>query len=79
MAKEKTVRITVDLTARFYEKLEAIEHAVGAASKAEVVREALRLYEYLATQAARGAEFQVIEKGSSKPKTLVMFTDVEPP
>ncbi len=75
--KDKPIRITVDLSPRFYERLERVEKLVGSTSKAEVVREALRLYEYLVTQASRGAEFQVVEAGSDRPKALVLFTDVD--
>ena len=75
--KEKAIRISVDLSPRCYERLEQIEEKVSASSKAEVVREALRLYEFLVGHACRGTEFQLLEKGSTTPKTIVMFTEIE--
>lgn len=72
----KPIRITVDLSPAFYDRLERIEGLTGAASKAEVVREALQLYEYLVTRTVAGAEFQVIEKNKER-KTLVIFTCLE--
>jgi hypothetical protein len=77
MSKEKQIRITIDLTSRLYDRLGKVEDLVGAGSKAEVVREALRVYEYLVSHAARGSEFRVIEKGSRESKPLAVFTDVD--
>jgi hypothetical protein len=81
MSKEKAkpIRISVDLPPRSFERLEKIEELVGASSKADVVREALKVYEYLVGLAVRGVEFQMIEKGGDKndAKTLVLFTDLD--
>jgi hypothetical protein len=38
-------RITLDLSPEFYVRLENLTASVGAESKAQVIREALRLYE----------------------------------
>jgi hypothetical protein len=73
--KEKPVRITVDLSPKFYKRLEALEELVDASSKADVVREALRLYEYLVQKHMNGAEFQLVEHG--QPKTVVLFKGME--
>lgn len=77
MSKEKPIRITIDLSSRLYDRLGKVEELVSASSKAEVVREALRVYEYLVTHAARGSEFRVIEKGSTQSKPLAVFTDID--
>jgi hypothetical protein len=81
MAKERTkpIRISVDLPPRAFQRLERLERVVSAASKAEVMREALRIYEYLVELALDGADFQVVEKGANRhdAKTVILFTNLE--
>jgi len=74
--KTKPIRISVDLPQRSFDRLGKLEHVVGASSKAEVVREALKLYEYLVGLAVRGCAFQMVDK-SGDTKTLVLFTDID--
>jgi hypothetical protein len=54
------VRITLDLSRQFYERLEKLESLVGAESKAVVVRQALQLYEYVAQKASEGYSFRAV-------------------
>jgi hypothetical protein len=54
------VRITLDLSRKFYERLEELESLVGAESKAVVVRQALQLYEYVAQKASEGYIFRAV-------------------
>jgi len=74
--KVKPVRISVDLPPRSFDRLEQLEKTVGASSKADVVREALKLYEYLVGLAVRGSDFQVVNK-TGETKTLVLFTGLD--
>ena len=55
----KTTRITVDLNAQLYARLEKLEEMTGAPSKADVVRDALRLYEFAVKAAVGGAKFHI--------------------
>ncbi len=70
----KPTRITIDLSPKSYARLEALEDIVGAASKSEVVREALRLYEYVAKQTQAGAKF-LVDDGSGDMKRILIMTD----
>ena len=70
--EKKTTRITIDLTPALYERLNKMEEFVEAASKADVVRDALRLYEYFTKKAAEGYEFSIERKGE-KPQKVVLF------
>ncbi len=40
------VRLTIDVTPDFYSRLEALEKKTDAGSKANLIRQALQLYEY---------------------------------
>lgn len=73
MAKEakERVRITVDLTLPLYQRLETLEEAVGASSKADVIREALRLYEFLVKRNAEGYKFAMEKNGERE--RIVLF------
>lgn len=73
-------RVTVDLNENLYVRLEALEHDTGASSKADVIRDALRLYEFLVNLAKSGAKFSVTKGGETE--TIVLLgmpsPDVEP-
>jgi hypothetical protein len=68
---DKKTRLTLDLTADFYRRLEDLEAVVGSESKAGLIREALQLYEYVAQKVADGYTFK-IQKGADE-KELVFF------
>lgn len=53
---DKKVRVTIDLAKERYDRLTTLEEKVGAASKVEVIRDALRLYEFVAAKKAEGYE-----------------------
>jgi Arc/MetJ-type ribon-helix-helix transcriptional regulator len=71
--KQDKTRITIDLTQSQYKRLERVEENSGAASKADVVREALRLYEFLLKRRLEGYEFSMKRKGES-PKDIVLLS-----
>jgi hypothetical protein len=43
---ERKIRLTLDVTPEFYERLGALEWKTDAGSKANLIRQALQLYEY---------------------------------
>jgi len=53
----RKVRITVDLSPALYARLERLTDLLGAETKATVVRDALRLLEYVAEETADGRRF----------------------
>ena len=57
------VRLTIDLTKQLYLRLEDLEKASGFTSKAEVLREALRVYEYLVQRNAEGYNISLEKNG----------------
>jgi len=54
---DKKTRVTLDLSPQFYQRLEELESLVDAQSKAEVIRNALQLYEYMAQKSKDGWTF----------------------
>ena len=56
-------RLQLELPDRSFERLEQMKERTEAASYAEVVRQALRLYEDMLDEARRGAEFMVRRPG----------------
>ncbi len=59
LGTKKTIRITVDLSQEMYDLLGRLEESTDAHSKAEVVRKAIKFYEYLVTKNADGYEFSL--------------------
>jgi hypothetical protein len=68
--KEK-VRVTLDLSLPAYQRLEELETLVGASSKADVLRDALQLYEYICRRISEGDKIQAITK-NGETETLVI-------
>jgi hypothetical protein len=57
--KRKT-RISLDLSRVAFDRLTNLETLVDADSKADLIRDALRLYEYLVKQSLRGSRIQCV-------------------
>jgi len=55
----ETTRVQLEMPPQAMERLQQLKEKTEAASYAEVIRNALRLYEALIGEAERGAEFQV--------------------
>ena len=66
------VRISVDLSPEFYGRLTNLTASVGAESKAQVIREALRLHEYVVYRYLAGDEFLIRTKDGVE-KTIVLL------
>jgi len=60
MADKNKIRISLDLSRSAFDRLSALEQTTEASSKADLIRDALRLYEYLVRQAAKGAKVQCV-------------------
>lgn len=76
--KSKKTRVTIDLGSRSYERLNALQDLTEADSKAQVVRHALQLYEFVAQRTAQGTSFVAKdpEGGSEETVLLVLPTAV---
>ena len=71
---EKRIRLTLDLTPKQFSKLKDLEEETGA-TKAEIVRNALRLYAYIAERALAGDSFRAVDKrGKAAEVVLVELT-----
>ena len=71
--ERETTRVQLELPPQAMERLQQLKEKTEAASYAEVIRNALRLYEALIAEAERGAEFQVKEPdGTSVPYRICL-------
>lgn len=61
----KKIRMTVDLSVRQNERLEDLTERCGAVSKADTIRQALRLYEYLVDVHSKGYQVTLTKDGES--------------
>lgn len=75
----RKVRVTVDMHERLYARLEQLEELVGAESKADLIRDALRTYELLAEKAAEGYTFFVQKDDQAIPLPLFLHANMAPP
>ncbi len=73
----KKVRVTLDLSPQFYERLEQLERLVDGGTKANVIRQALQLYEYLAQKTLDGHTFRAVDKDGREEK--IVFLGAGPP
>lgn len=69
--KEERVRLTVDLTIAADAKLTELKKITDTTSKSEVIREAIKIYEFLAKNSQEGASFY-IEKNGKMEKLLMV-------
>ncbi len=72
--KEPKVRVTVDLSPALFDRLERLTELVGAESKATVIRDALRLLEYVAQETAAGSRF--LRESANGEKEAIVFLGV---
>jgi len=73
----KKIRVTLDLTPDFYHRLEELEGLVEAGTKANLIRQALQLYEYVAKKTIEGHSFRAVSRDGQE-ETLV-FIGTAPP
>ena len=74
---EKKIRVTLDLSPQFYERLERLERLVDAGTKANVIRQALQIYEFLAQKSLAGHTFRTVDKDGQEEK--LVFLGASPP
>jgi len=61
-AGDKTRRVQMELSQNSFERLNRLKELVEATSYTEVMKDALRLYEYVIQKDNEGAQFQVKSK-----------------
>jgi hypothetical protein len=54
------VRISLDLSRAAFDRLSALEGLTESCSKADLIRDALRLYDYLVKQSLKGSKIQCV-------------------
>lgn len=69
----RKVRISLDLSASFNNRLDALEELTQADSKAGVIRQALQVYEYIVRKAMGGYSFRAIRPDGTE-ENLVFFS-----
>ncbi len=69
--KPRKIRVTLDLTPQFYERLEQLEVLTEAGTKSNLIRQALQLYEYVAKRTQEGYSFRAVKDGHEE--TLVFL------
>ena len=72
MTKQKKVRVTIDFSPQLYQRLEDLEELVESGSKANLIRQALQLYEYVAKKSREGYSIKSV-KGDEE-ETLVFLS-----
>ena len=73
---EKT-RISLDLSQSAFDRLEALETLADTSSKVDLIRDALRLYEYLVKQSLKGATVQCVAPDGTI--TVIVATSLPAP
>lgn len=69
----RKVRISLDLSASFNNRLDALEELTQADSKAGVIRQALQVYEYIVRKTMEGYSFRAIRPDGTE-ENLVFFS-----
>jgi hypothetical protein len=71
-------RVQMDLTDQSFERLKKLKKRVDAASSSEVMKEALRLYDYLTDMDINGARFFIEERGRTQMEVKLFATTPVP-
>jgi hypothetical protein len=69
----ETVRVSLDLSKPFHNRLSELEKLTHAESKAGVIRQALQIYEYVAKKTQQGSTFKSVDKNGIE-ENLVFFS-----
>jgi len=76
--KHKNVkRITLDVSTEFNDRLDRLLEMVDASNKAELIRQALRVYEYIVKQTLEGNNFK-IERKNGEIERMTFFEIPQP-
>ena len=78
-AADDTKRVTLDLSPRFFERLQKLQDDVEAESKASLIRDALQVYEYIVRKTLEGYTFKAVpKKGATETIRFVGVASDEP-
>ena len=69
---KRKIRVTLDLTPEFYGRLEKLEKLVDAGSKAQLIRQALQLYEYVAKRSVAGCKFRTVHQDGNEESIIFL-------
>ena len=61
-SEDKKIRVTIDFSEQSYERLERLQKMIDTTSKADVIRQALRLLEFVSEKYAEGCSFYMKTK-----------------
>lgn len=67
-------RVQIELAAKSFERLQRLKSLTETSSHAEVLRNALRLYEYAIDKSSQGAMF-LVQKDDKAPEVVKLFAD----
>lgn len=74
--KRESIRLTIDVTKAFYERLNGLEKKIadhgGPTGKANIIRQALQLYEFVVNHTIEGGGFKTVSK-TGKEEGLVIL------
>jgi hypothetical protein len=70
---ERKIRLTIDVTPEFYERLERLEKRTEVGSKATLIRQALQLFEYFVLKTEEGKEIVIRTPSGDDEKNLEFF------
>ena len=70
--KKNLTRVTIDMSPRSHKRLEDLQALVDARSKAHLVTDALRLYEYIAKRYSEGYEFWAVSSEGEREKIALV-------
>ena len=76
--KAKKVRLTVDLQPRFYQRLNQLEELVEANSKADMIRDSLRIYDVIARKVLAGNRICAVDDDGNQ-QELVFIAPMPTP
>jgi hypothetical protein len=65
-SETKKIRVTLDLTENSYKRLERLEEMIEVSSKADVIRQALQLLEFIAEKKTEGYSFHMTAPGGQR-------------
>jgi tRNA1(Val) A37 N6-methylase TrmN6 len=67
-------RFTIDLSPQFQERIERLESLLESGGKANLVRDALRVYEFVAEKSLAGYKFKMIDmQGNEETLAFIEF------
>ena len=72
-AKKEKVRLQFDFSEEAVQRLDGLVTATESATRAEVIRNALRVYDYLVRKDKDGYEIELVKEGDGKVKPALVF------